>query len=91
MAEHNDYVLVSFVLSVMFTVFPLSTTSRFIASASPVNVTNAAAWITVTQKQTYNCTLLSICQNVTYNIHSKFTIKQPGQTGGCTALMCALD
>ena len=69
-----DYVglPVSLVLSVMFTVFPLSATSRFVASASPVNVTNAAIWITVTQKWTYITVYLFICQNVAYNIHSKF-------------------
>ena len=50
-----DSVPASLVLSAMFTVFPLSTTLRFIASASPVNVTSAAIWITVTQKHTYNC------------------------------------
>jgi len=39
MNDHIRFVPVSLVLSVMFTVFPLSATLRFVASASPVNVT----------------------------------------------------
>jgi len=37
--------------------------------------------------------LLFIYQKVTYNIHSKFTMQQAGQTGGCrpTALMSAVN
>jgi len=34
---------------------------------------------------------LFICQNVTYNIHSKFTLQQARQTGVCTTLMSALN
>jgi len=31
------------------------------------------------------------CQNITYNVQSKFRMQQAGQTGGCTALMSALN
>jgi len=33
---------------------------------------------------------LFICQSVTYNIHSKFTMQRAGETGGCSTLMSAL-
>jgi len=34
---------------------------------------------------------LFICQNMTYNIHGKFTMQQAGQTGGYATLMSGLN